>query len=117
MYPKKEKICPVYVPKHSSNCEKQVIVLMIPKGEGWRYLSVIKLSPLLRRIGSKHDGDFYSLDCLHSFATKNKSESHRKVCENKYFYNFVMPSEDTKILEFNLYQKSDIATFIIYGDL
>ena len=28
-----------------------------------------------------------------------------------------MPSEDTKILEFNQYQKSDKATFIIYADL
>ena len=28
-----------------------------------------------------------------------------------------MPSEDTKILEFNQYQKSAIAPFIIYADL
>ena len=28
-----------------------------------------------------------------------------------------MPSEDTKILEFNQYQKSDNATFIDYADL
>ena len=29
----------------------------------------------------------------------------------------VMPSEDTKILEFNQYQKSDKVPFIIYADL
>ena len=28
-----------------------------------------------------------------------------------------MPSEDTEILEFNQYQKSDKAPFIIYADL
>ena len=56
------------------------------------------------------------LDCLHSFATKNKIESHKKVCENKDFCNIVPPSEDTKILEFNQYQKSDKATFFIYAD-
>ena len=28
-----------------------------------------------------------------------------------------MPSKDTKILEFNQYQKSDKALFIIYADL
>ena len=28
-----------------------------------------------------------------------------------------MPSEDTKILEFNQYQKSDQIPFIIYADL
>ena len=41
----------------------------------------------------------------------------KKVCENKDFFNVLMPSEDTKILEFKQYQKSDKATFIIYADL
>ena len=35
---------------------------------------------------------------------------------SKYFCNVVMPSEDTKILEFNHYQKPDKAPFITYGD-
>ena len=30
-----------------------------------------------------------------------------------YFFNVIMSSEDTKILEFNQYQKSDKASFII----
>ena len=39
LYAKKEKIYPAYVSKHNSNCEKQVILLMIPNGEGWHYLA------------------------------------------------------------------------------
>ena len=35
----------------------------------------------------------------------------------KPFCNVVIPSEDTKILEFNQYQKSDKAPFIVYSDL
>ena len=54
---------------------------------------------------------------LHSFATENKREPYQKVCKNKDFCNIIMPSEDTKIVEFNRYQKSDKATFIIYEDL
>ena len=46
---------------------------------------------------------------------KSKLESHRRVYEN--YYNIIMPSEDTKILEFNQYQKSDKAPFIVYADL
>ena len=42
-----------------------------------------KIICILRGITSKHDGDFYCLNCLHSFRTKNNLESHRKVCENK----------------------------------
>ena len=49
----------------------------------------------------KYQGYFYCLDYLHFFPTENKRESHKKVCENIGFCNFEMPSEDTKILEFN----------------
>ena len=34
LYAKKEKIYPAYVSKHNLNCEKQVILLVIPNGEG-----------------------------------------------------------------------------------
>ena len=47
-------------------------------------------------ITSKHDADFYYLNYLHSFRTKNKLESHKKVCEDKDFCTFEIPSEDTK---------------------
>ena len=72
---------------------------------------------MLRGITSKHHGDFYCLNGLYSFATEKKLELHKNVCENKDFCNVIMPSEDTKILEFNQYQKSDKAPFIIYADL
>ena len=54
MCAKNEKIHPAYVSKHYSNLENQVILLMIPNGEGWHYLTVKKLSALLRGIKSKH---------------------------------------------------------------
>ena len=90
---------------------------MIPNGEGWHYLAVNKLPALLRGITSKHHGDFYCLNCLHSFVTENKRESHEKLCENKGFCNVAMHSGETKILAFNQYQKSDKASFIIYAEL
>ena len=39
------------------------------------------------------------------------------MCENKYFCNVIIPSEITKILDFNRYQKSDKASLIIIADL
>ena len=63
------------------------------------------------------NGDFYCLKCLHFFRTQNKLESYKKVCETTDFCNVIIPSEDTKILEFNQYQKSYKAPFIIYADL
>ena len=80
LHAKKEKIYPAYVSKHNSNREKQVILLIISMGEKlWHYLAVKKLSVLLRGITSKHHGDFYCLNCLHS------SAKDKKVRENKTF--------------------------------
>ena len=64
---------------------------MIPNGERWHYLAVKKerVSASLRGIMSKNHGDFYCLNRLHSCRTKNKLESHKKVCENKDFCNIV----------------------------
>ena len=90
---------------------------MIPNGEKWHYFAVKKLSALLRGITSKHYGDLYCLNCLHSFRTENKLESHKRVCENKGFCNIIMPSEDTEILQFDQYQKLDKGSFTIYADL
>ena len=90
---------------------------MIPNGEGWHYLAVKKSPELLTRITSKNHGDFYSLNCLQFFAKENKFASHKKVYEDKNFCNFLASSEDTKILEFNQYQKPDRAPFVIYADL
>ena len=50
---------------------------------------------------SKHVGGFYCLTALHSFRTKSKLESNKKVCERKDLYGAVIPFKDTKMLEFN----------------
>ena len=90
---------------------------MILIGEGWPYLAVKILSALLREITSKYHSDFYCLNYLHFFASKNTLKFHKKECGNKGFCNIIMPSEDTKTLQFNKYQKLDNALFTIYADL
>ena len=51
---------------------------MIPNKEigGWHYLA-LKLSALLHGITAKHKGDFYCLNCPHSFRTESKLKSQR----------------------------------------
>ena len=48
---------------------------------------------------------------------EQKTNLNRRACENKDFFNANMPSDNTKILEFSQYQKSDKVPFIIYADL
>ena len=80
LYAKKEEMYLVYVSKYNPNRGKQVILLMISNGETqreaksegqrWYYLVVKKLSTLVKGMTSKHHGDFYCLNCFHSFATE-----------------------------------------------
>ena len=72
----------------NSNHEKLVILLMVPTGERWNYLEL-----------------------------KNKFESHKKYRKKHIFLTSLMPSENTKILDFNQYKWSGKTPFIIYADL
>ena len=83
---KKKKIYPAYVSKHNSNREEQVILLIISNREKIRYyLAVKKLSALLRGITSRNNGDFYCLNCLHSFRIKNNLNYIKKYVKIKIF--------------------------------
>ena len=77
---------------------------MIPNKEkgGW-YLTVKKLSELLRGTTSKYDGDFYDLTYLHSFRKKNKLESRGNYAKKKKFRGIAMPSEKGNIIKLNQY--------------
>ena len=112
-----KKIEIAYKSKHNLTREKQVILLMISNGENWHYLTVKKLSGLLRGITSNHAGDFYYLNCFHSYRTKNKLEAHKKICENRIYCNVEMLHEDNKIIKCNQGEKSIKSPFIIYADL
>ena len=85
---KTRKICHAYKSKYNLTRENQVILLMITNGEKWHYLAVKNLSALLNGITSNHNGYFYSLNCFHAYRTKNKLETHKKICEN-YDYCFL----------------------------
>ena len=60
---------------------------MIPneEKEGWHYLAAKNLSALLHGITSKHRGDFYCLNCLHSFRTKISLSPMKKNVKIKIF--------------------------------
>ena len=103
---KNEKTYPAYVLKHNSNRKKRYSLNNNSFNHSFKLRKMAlyfskKIPVLLRRITSKHHGDFYCLNCLHSFRKENKHKSHKKVCENKDFYNIVMSFEDNKTLEFN----------------
>ena len=80
-------------------------------------LSCSKSFPaLLRGITSNHHGDFYCLNCFHSYITLNKLKKHERVCNNHDYYRVHMPKEHEKI-KYLPGEKSLKALLIIYVDL
>ena len=80
LYAKKEKIYQLIFQKITETVKNKFFILMIPNGEGWYYLTVKKLSALLRGITSKYHDYFCYVNYLYYFATENKFEPHKKVC-------------------------------------
>ena len=83
----------------------------------WHYIAVNSLSALFRGITSKHEGDFYCLNCFQSYTTEKKIKKYKKVCENHDYCYVEMPEEDNKILKYNQGKKAVKIPFIVYADL
>ena len=103
--------------KYNLNRENQVILLMITDGEKWLYLALKCLSALFRGMTSKHEGDFYCLNCFQSYTTENRLKKHKKVCVNHDYCYVEMHEKDNKILKYSQGEKSMKVPFIIYADL
>ena len=112
-----KKIQLAYRSKNNLTCDKQVILLVITDGKKRHYLVVKNLSGLLKGITSTHEKDFYCLKCFHFYRTKNKLESHEKICENHHYCHVEMPTKDNDIIKYNRGEKSMKLPFVIYADL
>ena len=74
---------------------------MITDDKKWHYLAVKSLSAYFREITSNNHGDFYCLNRLHSYRTKEKLKEHEKVCNNHDYCYLKMPNKYKKILKYN----------------
>ena len=84
-------------------------------GKRRHYLAVKSLSALLRGISSSNNGDFYCLNCFHSYRTL-KLKKHKRVCNNHDYCRIDMPKEHEKI-KYLPGEKSLKAPFIVFADL
>ena len=74
---------------------------MITDGKKYHCLALKKLTVLLRGVTSNHDGDFYCLNCLNSYRTKETLKKHEKVCNNHDYCYVKMPNKYERILKYN----------------
>ena len=100
-YDNTKQIRPAYISQHNNERHTHVNLLMITdETNNWYYLAVKRISGLLRGITSWHNGDFYCLNCFHSYTTKEKFRKHKRICENHDSCFLKMPHEDNKILKY-----------------
>ena len=93
------------------------MILLITDGtSNWYYLTMKRISGLLRGITSNHNGDFYCLNCLLSYTTEEKLRKHNRICENHDFCDLKMSDEDNKVLKYIPGKKLLKVPFIIYAD-
>ena len=76
---KTKEIRQTYKSEHNGKRNNQVNLLTITDGtSNWHYLAIKNLSGSLRGITSNHNGDFYCLNCLHSYTTVSKLKKNIK---------------------------------------
>ena len=107
-----------YKPKYNRKREYQVVLLMITDGEQsneadkWHYIAlksartddgfnrpIRSLSRIFSGVPSNNHGDFYCLNCLHSFRTDNALKKHERLCENNDYCHAEMPTKINKTLK------------------
>ena len=107
-----------YISKHNDEGDSQANLLMISNGTGnWHYLAIKNISGFLRGITSNHNGDFYCLNCFHSYISKRKLKKLERVCKDHDFCDTVIADEDNNIFKYKPGEKSLKVPFIIYADL
>ena len=95
----------------------QANLLMITDNENnWYYLAIKSLPGLLHNITSTNHGDFYCLNCFHSYRTLNALKNHEKLCENHDYCNVRMPNEDNKYISSTFGKKSLRMPIVVYAD-
>ena len=88
---------PACMSKYNYKRDNQVNILMITDNKNnWHYLAVKNISGLLRAIISDYNGNFYCLNCFHSYTKKKKLEKHERICRNHDFCYVKIPDEDKK---------------------
>ena len=101
---------------------------MITNGEQWHYIALKCVRTddgfnrpirsffwLFSGITANHHGDFYCLNCLHSFRTDNALKRHEKLCDNDDYRDVEMPTKN-KTLKYSHGEKSLKVPFTIYAD-
>ena len=118
-YNKEERVYPLKISKYTE-CEHDIILLLIKDKEKSHYCLVKNISALLSSQINKHKGACdICLNCFNCFNTSqdddDKLKKHKDYCYNNECVKTLMPPEGT-FLRFKNFHHSEKAPFAIYAD-
>ena len=106
-HPTDKKLSLIRKSDHNHKRQRIVDFLMITDNEiNWHYLTVKKMKRLIGGVTSKHHGDFFCRNCMHSYRTENVLKKHERLCNNHDYCEIIMPKPSKNILEFKSNDKS-----------
>ena len=109
-------IRPIYTSKFNKTREHHANLLMITDGTDiWHYIEIKKIPALLRGVSSTHDGDYYCLNCFHSYRTESSLKKHEELCVNNNLSLIKMPTENKKYIS-STPRKNTLKNPFIYVD-
>ena len=71
---------------------------MITNREKWHYITIKSIPGLFRRITSNNNGDFYCLNCFHSYRTENALKKHELICNDHNIVKLIFQVKKIKYL-------------------
>ena len=86
-------------------------------GKKLHYNAEKQLPVLSRGITSKHEENFYCLNCFHSCSKKSKLKKQKDLWENFDYCYVEMPKRENKILKYNHGENYKKVPFIVYADV
>ena len=110
------KVRQAFISKHNSTREKHVDLLIVQDNRKTHYTAIKRISALLRGITSNHHVDFYCINCLNAFRTREALQIHVEACKDHDFCHVKMPKEEVKWLSYVDGSQSLRAPFVIYAD-
>ena len=95
-----KQIKQAYISKHNSTRGEIADLLIVQEGDKKHYVTIKRLSALLRGIASSNRGDHYCRNCLNSFRTEKVCKDHVEVCKDHDYCHVKMPVGSKKWLSY-----------------
>lgn len=105
------------------NGKKILNLLLLPTKKGYHFVVVKNIDQYLKKIYNEGSGKklsyqsvFFCLNCLNSFRTKKKRDSHTENCSMNKSRMEVVPDENNKIVKFKNFEHQHELEYVAYLD-